>query len=91
MKKFAMYLLAWLFFVPLLGILTLMRVCGHSAPGRGRSCTPDQVIEFLHETGDRIAGITTLQLTVLGVVVLYVASVLWLWKRKRHGSAGRRQ
>ncbi|MET3929650.1 hypothetical protein ABIE51_001537 [Lysobacter sp. OAE881] len=91
MKKVAMYVLACLLVVPLLGTLALMRLCGRSAPDRGRSCTPDQTIEFLHEAGDRLAGITTLQLAVLSVVVLYVACVVWLWKRKRSGSADRGQ
>lgn len=72
--------------IALIGVLALMRVCGRSAPDRGRTCTPDQTLQYLHETGELLGRVTALQLTVLGVVVTYVAIVIWLWRRKRSAS-----
>ena len=72
--------------IALIGVLALMRVCGRSAPDRGRTCTPDQTLQYLHETGELLGRVTALQLTVLGGVVTYVAIVIWLWRRKRSAS-----
>ncbi|WP_198173830.1 hypothetical protein [Lysobacter soli] len=72
--------------IALIGVLALMRVCGRSAPDRGRTCTPDQTLQYLQETGEQLGRVTALQLTVLGVVVTYVAIVIWLWRRKRSAS-----
>jgi hypothetical protein len=87
--KWVENLLGVLFLAALLCTLSLMRICGRTAPDRGKFCTIDQTIRFLHESGESLARVTALQLAAIGVVVLYVASVVWLWKRKPRGNDDR--